>query len=45
MTRNEAMSFALSAGKPITHKYFGKGEYVRYQGKELIGRRNSSSSE
>lgn len=32
MTRNEAMSFALSAGKPITHKYFGKGEYVRYQG-------------
>ena len=36
MTRNEAMSFALSAGKPITHKYFGKGEYVRYQGKELV---------
>ncbi len=37
MTRNEAMSFALSTGKPITHKYSYKGEYVRYQGKELVG--------
>lgn len=36
MTRNEAMSFAISTGKPITHKYSYKGEYVRYQGKELV---------
>lgn len=36
MTRNEAMAFAISVGKPIRHKSFSKGEFVRYEGKELV---------
>lgn len=32
MTRN----FAISVGKPIRHKSFSKGEFVRYEGKELV---------
>lgn len=36
MTRNEAMAFAISVGKPIRHKSFSKGEFVQYKGKELV---------
>lgn len=36
MSRNEAMSFAISTGKPIKHSSFSKGEFVRYKGKELV---------
>lgn len=36
MTRGEAMAFAISVGKPIRHKSFSKGEFVRYKGKELV---------
>ncbi len=30
MTRDEAMRFLVSTGKPIRHRFFSKGEYVRY---------------
>lgn len=33
MTKQEAMVFAISVGKPIRHNSFSKGEFVRYQGK------------
>lgn len=36
MTRNEAMAFAISVGKPIRHNLFSKGEFIRYKGKELV---------
>lgn len=36
MTRNEAMAFAISTGRPITHTYFSGGEYIKYQGKDLV---------
>ena len=36
MTKQEAMAFAISVGKPIRHNSFSKGEFVRYKGKELI---------
>lgn len=36
MTKQEAMSFAISVGKPIRHNSFSKGEFVRYKGKELV---------
>lgn len=36
MTKKEAMAFAISTGKPIRHKYFSKGEFIRYRGKDLI---------
>lgn len=36
MTRSEAISFAISTGKPIRHKYFGKGEFVHYVGNKLF---------
>jgi hypothetical protein len=36
MTKQEAMAFAISTGKPIRHNSFSKGEFVRYQGKELV---------
>ena len=36
MTKKEAMAFAISAGKPIRHNSFSKGEFVRYKGKELV---------
>lgn len=32
MTRNEAMAFAISVGKPIRHNLFSKGEFIRYNG-------------
>ena len=34
--KKEAMSFAISTGKPIRHSSFSKGEFVRYKGKELV---------
>lgn len=30
------MAFAISVGKPIRHNSFSKGEFVRYEGKELV---------
>ena len=36
MTRKEAMAFAISVGKPIVHKSFSKGEFIRYNGNELV---------
>lgn len=36
MTKQEAMAFAISVGKPIRHSSFSKGEFVRYNGKELV---------
>lgn len=36
MTKQEAMAFAISTGKPIRHNSFSKGEFVRYKGKELV---------
>lgn len=36
MTKKEAMAFAISVGKPIRHNSFSKGEFVRYNGKELV---------
>lgn len=36
MNKQQAMAFAISAGKPITHDSFSKGEFVRYKGKELV---------
>lgn len=36
MTKQEAMAFAISVGKPIKHNSFSKGEFVRYKGKELV---------
>lgn len=30
------MAFAISVGKPIIHNSFSKGEFVRYEGKELV---------
>ena len=36
MTKQEAMAFAISVGKPIRHSSFLKGEFVRYKGKELV---------
>lgn len=30
------MAFAISVGKPIRHNSFSKGEFVRYNGKELV---------
>lgn len=36
MTKQEAMAFAISVGKPIRHNSFSKGEFVRYKGKELV---------
>lgn len=36
MTKSEAMSFAISTGKPIRHKYFSKGEFVHYVGNKLF---------
>lgn len=36
MTRSEAMAFAISTGKAIRHKYFGKGEFVHYVGNKLF---------
>lgn len=36
MTKQEAMAFAISVGKPIRHNSFSKGEFVRYEGKELV---------
>lgn len=36
MTKQEAMAFAISIGKPIRHNSFSKGEFVQYKGKELV---------
>lgn len=36
MTRSEAITFAISTGKPIRHKYFSKGEFVHYVGNKLF---------
>lgn len=36
MTRKEAIAFAISVGKPIRHKSFSKGKFIRYKGKELV---------
>lgn len=36
MTKQEAMAFAISVGKPIKHSSFSKGEFVQYKGKELV---------
>lgn len=36
MTKQEAMSFAISTGKPIRHILFSRYEFVQYKGKELI---------
>lgn len=36
MNRQQAMTFAISTGKPIKHNLFSKGEFVRYKGKELV---------
>lgn len=36
MTKQEAMAFAISVGNPIRHKSFSKGEFVRYEVKELV---------
>lgn len=36
MTKQEAMAFAISVGKPIRHNSFSKGEFVQYKGKELV---------
>ncbi len=36
MTRKEAMTFAISVGKPIRHSSFSKDEFVRYKGNELV---------
>lgn len=36
MTRSEAITYAISTGKPITHKYFSDNEYVKYVNYELI---------
>lgn len=36
MTKKEAMAFAISTGRPITHTTFGSEEYVRFEGKDLI---------
>lgn len=36
MNKKEAMSFAISTGKPIRHSSFSKGEFVRYKGNELV---------
>lgn len=36
MTKKEAIAFAKSTGRPITHTTFGSEEYVRYEGKDLI---------
>ena len=30
MTRKEAISFAISTRKPISHSTFGKNEYVKF---------------
>lgn len=36
MTKQEAMAFAISTGKPIRHKYFSEDEFVRYKGMDLV---------
>ena len=36
MNRSEAMTFTISTGNPIRHNSFSKGEFVRYEGKELV---------
>ena len=36
MTKQEAMTFAISTGKPIRHNSFSKGEFVQYKDKELV---------
>lgn len=36
MNKKEAISFAISTGKPIRHSSFSKGEFVQYKGKELV---------
>lgn len=36
MTKKEAIAFAISTGRPITHTTFGSEEYVRYEGKDLV---------
>lgn len=42
MTKQEAMAFAISVGKPIRHNSFSKGEFVRYEGKELVDEKELS---
>lgn len=36
MTRKEAMTSAISVGKPIRHRSFSKDEFIRYKGNELV---------
>lgn len=36
MTKQEAIAFAMSTGKPITHRYFSDDEFVKYENGELI---------
>ena len=36
MTIKEAIALAISVGKPIRHKSFSKGKFIRYKGKELV---------
>ena len=36
MTRKEAIAFAISTGKPITHTYFSDDEFVRYVDNRLV---------
>lgn len=41
MNRSEAMSFAVSTGKPIRHNTFSKGEFVRHKLKQLVDEEGS----
>lgn len=36
MTKQEAIAFAMSTGKPITHQYFADDEFIRYENGKLI---------
>lgn len=36
MTKQEAIAFAISTGKPITHHYFSDDEFVKYEDGELV---------
>lgn len=35
MSKGEALAYTLSTHKPIFHAFFGEGEYVYYDGKDL----------
>ena len=41
MTRQEAIAYMLSTHKPISHRLFGKGEFVQYDGMDLTDESNT----